>query len=93
MNADRRARFIVSGMVQGVCFRMYTCDEALRLGLTGWVRNRSDGTVEVLAEGRGDSLKQLHEWCQTGPPMAHVTGVEATYAEATGEFASFRITY
>lgn len=93
MNGDRRARFIVSGVVQGVCFRMYARDEALRLSLTGWVRNRSDGTVEVLAEGRGESVRQLYEWCLGGPPMAHVTDVEATYAEPTGEFSSFRISY
>lgn len=93
MNEQQRIRIVVSGRVQGVCFRMYTCDEALRLGLTGWVRNRVDGTVEVLAEGGANSVSQLADWCHHGPPLARVTDVNVIYGKPIGEFSSFRITY
>ncbi|MBM4143533.1 MAG: acylphosphatase [Lentisphaerae bacterium] len=87
----RRAHFIVSGRVQGVCYRMDACDEARALGLTGWVRNRPDGSVEVVAEGEDAALQSLLAWCRRGPPAAAVRDVAATYAEARGEFDGFRI--
>jgi len=90
---NRRAHLVISGMVQGVCFRMYTCDEAMRLGITGWVRNCADGTVEVLAEGSEDILGEFVNWCRHGPSHARVTGFEKRYSDATGEFPSFRITF
>lgn len=87
----KRARFLVEGYVQGVCFRMYTRDEAGRLGLTGWVRNMDDGRVEVLAEGENAALTRLLAWCRHGPPSAEVTGVSEEYSDATGEFDGFTI--
>jgi len=86
----RRLHLVVSGRVQGVCFRMYTVREASRLGLRGWVRNLRSGEVEVLAEGDETGLKALEAWCWQGPPRAAVTGVAARYDAATGEFTSFR---
>ena len=88
----KRGHFIAEGRVQGVCYRMYACDEATRLGLTGWVRNVMDGTVEVVAEGEEDALRALLAWCRAGPSYAHVTGVKEEYLDATGEFDSFQIT-
>jgi acylphosphatase len=70
----------VSGRVQGVFFRAGTRDEALRLGLTGWVRNSRDGAVEVLACGADDALAALERWLWQGPPSARVEGVEAMQA-------------
>lgn len=89
----RRVHIIVQGRVQGVCYRMYTCEEARRLGLTGWVRNLRDGTVEVVAEGPADSLGNLAAWCRTGPSYARVTNLTEEYSDATGEFDSFTIAY
>lgn len=88
-----QCHFVVSGRVQGVCYRMYACDEAERLGLTGWVKNLSDGTVEIVVEGEESDVKQFLQWCRRGPPHARVTGVKEEYSPATGEFGSFSITY
>ena len=88
-----RGHFRISGRVQGVCFRMYTQEQARRLGVVGWVRNLPDGDVEVLAEAEEDSLTAFLEWCRQGPSYAHVTRVQEQFSEPTGEFSEFRITY
>ena len=69
------ARFIVSGKVQGVFYRASTREQALRLGLTGYARNRPDGSVEVVASGEAEALDALERWLQQGPPAAKVDGV------------------
>ncbi|MEW6717250.1 MAG: acylphosphatase [Chloroflexota bacterium] len=86
-----RLHAIISGHVQGVNFRFYTRQEADRLGVVGWVRNRWDGTVEVLAEGEKQFLVQFLGWLQHGPPAARVTDLKPTWSEATGEFSSFNV--
>lgn len=73
-------KFEVSGRVQGVFFRFSTRDQALRLGLSGWVRNRSNGNVELLACGEQAALARLLDWLHQGPPMAKVTQVEVNDA-------------
>lgn len=65
-------RFRVSGRVQGVYFRQATRQQAEKLGLCGWVRNRADGSVEGLACGAPEALVQLRDWLQKGPPAARV---------------------
>jgi acylphosphatase len=88
-----RAHGIVHGRVQGVAFRANTQHQARRLGLTGWVRNCHDGTVEFVVEGAQDSVQQLVTWCQHGPPGARVTHVELSW-EAPGEnLQGFEIRY
>ena len=82
---------IVRGRVQGVCFRMETADRATELGVTGWVRNLPDRSVEVWAEGLDDALEQLGAWLQNGPPLALVESVEFDTAEVTDDHAEFRI--
>jgi len=74
---DKRVcyRCLVAGRVQGVFLRASACEHALRLGLTGYARNLSDGRVEVLACGEPDQVSQLREWLRNGPPAAEVTGV------------------
>jgi acylphosphatase len=89
----KRFSATVTGLVQGVAFRAYTQREATRLGLTGWVANRWDGTVQVVAEGSEAPLTQLVQWLQHGSPAAQVERVNITWAEATGEFSSFQIRY
>ena len=69
-------RFNVSGQVQGVGFRYSAAAQARRLGLSGWVANRSDGSVEGLASGTDDALGQFRDWLRRGPPAARVQGVE-----------------
>lgn len=66
----------VKGKVQGVWFRASTKDEALRLGLTGWVKNLPDGRVEVLACGNREQVEALREWLRQGPTLAKVEHVE-----------------
>jgi len=65
-------RLIISGRVQGVCFRHHTCETALSQGVAGWVRNRTDGTVEALIQGETKAVDQVIAWCRQGPPAARV---------------------
>jgi acylphosphatase len=71
-----RQRVIVTGMVQGVGFRMNTRAEALRLGLSGTARNLADGTVEVIAQGPGADVDALVRWLHHGPRYAEVASVD-----------------
>jgi acylphosphatase len=68
-------RLVVRGRVQGVGFRYAAVDAALRYGVAGWVRNRSDGSVEVFVQGDADSVAAMIAWCRRGPPAANVTDV------------------
>jgi len=86
-----RLHILVSGDVQGIFFRSGAQDEARRLGLTGWVRNLPDGSVEVMAEGRREALQKLLEWCEHGPPGASVSEVKSQWLGHTGGFADFSI--
>jgi acylphosphatase len=88
-----RVHCIVHGLVQGVAFRASTLHQARRLGLRGWVRNCSDGTVEILAEGEPASVQRLVDWCQHGPPGARVTQVEVHWEEPVGDLTPFEIRY
>lgn len=72
----RSKRYFVSGRVQGVFFRDSTQREATRLGLSGWVRNRVDGRVEVLASGDEADLIALEKWLKIGPQYAKVSDIE-----------------
>ena len=81
----------VRGRVQGVSYRAHTRATATRLGLAGWVRNRHDGSVELIAEGQREQLHALLEWCREGPPLARVEAVEPDWGSATGEFDEFVI--
>ena len=88
-----RLHTVVSGVVQGVNFRYYTSRQAQSLGVTGWVANRWDGTVEVVAEGTRGQLQALLDWLGHGPPSATVTGIQADWEKATGEFRAFNVRY
>jgi len=74
-------RFLVSGRVQGVCFRASTREQGLRLRLSGHARNLDDGRVEVLAIGAEHAIEALAQWLEDGPPAARVTGVERLPAD------------
>lgn len=83
---------IVHGRVQGVNFRYYTQLQAQAFGLTGWVANRPDGTVEVMAEGPRPALDQLLAFLHVGPSHAQVDRVEAGWPKPTGRFTRFQVT-
>lgn len=94
-NETRQAfHWHIVGRVQGVAFRYFTQQAARRLGLSGWVRNRADGTVELEASGPAESLVQLEEMLWQGPRMARVDGVEKRPLDpATGPPKGFEIRY
>ena len=84
-------RFLVRGRVQGVGFRWFVEREAHILKIAGWVRNNSDGTVEVLAQGTRDQLSGLRSRLHEGPRAARVDDVEESEAEPIKGLNSFRI--
>lgn len=84
-----RVHLLVSGRVQGVCFRQSTVDTARRLGLRGWVRNLPDGRVEAEAEGERAALEGLVRFCRRGPPAARVDGVEVEWSAPRGDLGPF----
>jgi acylphosphatase len=86
-----RLHVLIRGRVQGVFFRASAQEEAQRLGLRGFVRNRLDGAVEIVAEGDATSLAALRRWANNGPPGAAVTGVDDIAEAATGEFRTFSV--
>ena len=79
----------ISGHVQGVGFRYSMRKEAARLGLTGWVRNRRDGSVEALAQGNDAAVAALTAWARHGPPGARVAEVRVASAQADAALAGF----
>lgn len=89
--AQKRIHLIVRGRVQGVYFRAAAQREARRLGIMGWVRNRNDGSVEMVAEGEEDSVKELASWANHGPSAARVDNVDIRWRSYTGEFSEFAI--
>jgi acylphosphatase len=86
----KRARVRVSGLVQGVYFRAETSDRARSLGVSGWVRNASDGTLEALFEGEEDGVERMIAWCRRGPAGARVDAVSVEWEEPAGE-RGFRV--
>jgi acylphosphatase len=81
-------RLRITGLVQGVGFRYALRSEARRLGLSGWVRNRSDGSVEALARGAPEALDALAGWARRGPPAARVDDVRVEAADEAEALAS-----
>ena len=81
----------VSGRVQGVGYRVSLQDEARRLGVSGWVRNRSDGTVEALLQGTPQAVEALIAWARRGPPGARVTALADSVAEHEAAHSSFEL--
>lgn len=87
-----RVHIIVSGSVHGVTFRVNTLERARVLGLTGWVKNISEG-VEAVIEGDQDQVKQISEWMKHGPSSADVYGIDITKELYKGEFKNFKVKY
>jgi acylphosphatase len=83
----------IHGFVQGVSFRYYTIRQAKGLEIFGWVRNRWDGSVEVVAEGPRDAVNRLLSWLHRGPPAAEVDRVEVHWEQPAGEFSRFEVRF
>ena len=86
-----RAHVTIRGRVQGVYFRASTVYEAQNLGLTGWVRNCADGSVEAIAEGEKKRVDEWLAWCGRGPAGARVEKVDVRWLPYGGEFQAFQI--
>lgn len=82
MNAKR---LIISGRVQGVGYRDWMCAQAEALGLSGWVRNRRDGTLEAVVDGDPAAVEELMRACRRGPRLAEVTSIEEDFADPVAE--------
>ncbi|MFL6845358.1 MAG: acylphosphatase [Allosphingosinicella sp.] len=89
MMAGSRVR--IFGRVQGVAFRDWTLHRARALGVRGWVRNRNDGSVELLAFGSDEAVETLIADCRVGPPAARVERIEVEAVEGDGQ-PGFRVT-
>ena len=87
----RRIRLIIRGRVQGVWYRGSAQEVAGELGLTGWVRNLSDGSVELVAEGESSALESLKVWCREGPLLARVYDIFEEQLTPCGEPATFEV--
>jgi len=84
-------RFVISGRVQGVGFRWFTKDAAVREGVTGWVRNLPDGRVEALVEGDAEAVTRIERHLRQGPPGARVQTVNTITEQPSGAYRSFSI--
>ena len=91
--ARKRGVTRVAGVVQGVYFRDYAQKEARGLDLSGWVRNRPDGTVEVVLEGEAEKVELMLAWLHTGSPQAEVKEVQVTEEQPLGDKTAFAIRY
>jgi acylphosphatase len=90
---EQRARIIVKGIVQGVFFRDNTRRKAQEFHVRGVVRNKPDGSVEIVCEGEEEALRKLIEWSGHGPQGAYVEDVDVSWENYVGEFKDFRIVY
>jgi acylphosphatase len=86
-----RVRLKIAGRVQGVYYRASTVQQAHDLGLTGWVMNCPDGSVEAVAEGARHKLEELIAWCREGPPGARVVHVDVRWEAPVNNFYGFSV--
>ncbi len=93
MEDKKRLHVLIKGRVQGVCYRLETQKAARRFGVTGWVRNLPDGSVEGLFEGDAGAVEQLVAWCRQGPSLALVTDLQIDPRQYKGEFSGFEIRF
>ena len=87
------ARIAVTGMVQGVGFRWFVVRNAEKLRVTGWTRNRFDGSVEIVAEGTRSQIEALIKEVSVGPRMASVSDVHVEWQRYEGIYASFEVRF
>ena len=93
MSKQVRASVVITGKVQGVYFRAETQRAAKQWSVRGWVRNRSNGSVEVMFEGDEPSVKAMLEWCWQGSPFSRVQHVDVRWETYLGDFDRFEIAF
>jgi acylphosphatase len=93
MASIRAVQGVVRGRVQGVAYRASLQREAAALGLTGWVRNRPDGSVEFLLQGDSVLVRRVLDWARSGPALANVTGLDSVDTTAEPSLKGFKIHY
>ena len=91
-STSKKIKVIITGRVQGVFYRASTQEMALKIGLTGYVKNLSDGSVEALFIGSEDQLNKAVNWCKQGPPSAIVENVSVSEFQTEDKYNSFLIT-
>lgn len=91
MRNTKRVEINVFGRVQGVFFRGEAQKVAKELGLTGWTKNDTDGSVRIIAEGDEGTLQKFMEWCRKGTAFSKVENIEVEWKGATNEFNDFKI--
>lgn len=84
---------IIYGLVQGVGYRYSTLNYTKTNGILGYIRNTSDGAVEIVAEAEEKNLKDFINWCYNGVTMAQVKKIDVQWREATGEFEDFKVDF
>ena len=89
----KRVHLIISGDVQGVGFRAWVKNKAQKLDVTGWVKNRDDGVVEVVGEGEEEQLKEFVEYCHQGPDVSWVQRVDVEWSSYNDEYVTFEVEY
>lgn len=89
----KRAHIFVSGRVQGVTFRLRARRVARQVGVKGWVKNLSDGRVELIVEGKREKIQSLVEWIKSSPFLVRVDNLEIDWEEYQNEFNNFSIKY
>lgn len=86
-----RVHALISGRVQGIFYRASARSEAIKRNLIGWVKNTSDGKVELIAQGPKHEVDDFLDWCRSGPMLAEVTEVEVTLEEPKDDLAGFEV--
>ncbi|MEK6922687.1 MAG: acylphosphatase [Nanoarchaeota archaeon] len=89
----KRIRILIVGKVISIFFRAFIKENAEQLGLTGWVRNTKDGSVEAVFEGQEQSIEKIIRLCKKGPPLARIDDIKITEEKPENKFTSFNIVY
>jgi len=89
----KRIHLIISGRVQGVCFRYFVKEKAKQFKLKGWVKNNIGGTVEIIAEGDDENIESFLEYCKHGPKLSLVKDIKLQYENPNQEFKDFEIRF
>ncbi len=87
----KKIHLLISGSVQGVFYRVNSKNKADEFGLTGWVRNISNGRVEIVAEGEEKNLKNMINWCNNGSNNAIISEIKVKWEKYSGKFDKFEI--
>jgi len=93
LSSNRRVRITVRGRVQGVGYRASTVHQAERLGLTGWVRNQADGSVQLEVQGPAGKVAEMEAWCRRGPSLSKVSHVDVDDREVVAGEADFDVRF